>query len=89
MSVHNGLFAGQELIESGRASRPLTAQPLAKSYKKSSHEKGKEKKGTLFFIKKYDQPLCLKCLSLRAFLRLFVAIFPSSWCCPRRCKRMS
>ncbi len=46
------------------------------------HKKGNEKKLTYFFIKKYDQPLCLKCISLRAFLRLFVAIFPSSWLCP-------
>jgi hypothetical protein len=44
-------------------------------------QKRKEKKLTFFFIKKYGQPICLKCVSLRAFLRLFVAIFPSSWLC--------
>ena len=38
------------------------------------HKKENEKKLTYFFIKKYDQPLCLNCVSLRAFLCLFVAI---------------
>ena len=29
------------------------------------HKKGNEKKLPYFFIKKYDHPLCLKCVSLR------------------------
>ncbi len=51
--------------------KPQEEQPQ-KGTKK--HKKENEKKLTYFFIKKYDQPLCLNCVSLRAFLCLFVAI---------------
>jgi len=51
--------------------RRLMAEPLAKSHKKSSYKnarkstkKGNEKKLTYFFIKKYNQPLYLRCVSL-------------------------
>jgi len=60
--------------------KPQEEQPQ-KGTKK--HKKGNKKKLTYFFIKKYDQSLCLNCVSLRAFLRLFVAIFSSLWRSPR------
>jgi len=60
--------------------KPQEEQPQ-KGTKKQKN--GNEKKLTCFFIKKYDQLLCLNRVSLRAFLRLFVAIFRSLCRSPR------
>ena len=50
------------------------------------HKKGNEKELTYFFIMKYDQPHCLKYVSLRAFLWLFS---PLRGVALEFCKRLS
>jgi hypothetical protein len=60
-------------ISPASCEKPQEEQPQKGTIK---HKKGNKKKLTYFFIKKYDQLLCLNRVSLRTFLRLFVA-FPS------------
>ncbi len=59
-------------ISSASCNKPQEEQPQ-KGTKK--HKKGNEKKLTYFFIKKYDQLLCLNHIFLRAFFVLFRGYF--------------